>query len=65
MKRSSDCPSCGAGGELAAHAVVAPWACELMGVDGLESSELMDCPQCGLSYFTQRYEDHDMAGLYS
>lgn len=65
MKRSSDCPSCGARGELAAHAVVAPWACELMGVDGYESSELMDCPQCGLSFFTQRYEDDDMAGLYS
>ena len=65
MRRTSDCPSCGAIGVLAAHAVVAPWVCELMGVDGLQSSELLDCPRCGLSFFSQRYDDEDMAGLYS
>lgn len=65
MRRSSDCPACRAAGELAAHAVVAPWACELMGLQRLQSSELLNCPQCGLSFFSQRYEEEEMAGLYS
>lgn len=65
MIRSNVCPSCGSGGRLAAHAVVAHWACELMGLGAPEPSELLDCPHCGLSFFSQRYDDIDMAGLYS
>jgi SAM-dependent methyltransferase len=65
MRRSIMCPSCESDGELAAYAVVAHWACELMGHEAPQPTELLDCPRCGLSFYSQRYDEADMAGLYS
>lgn len=65
MKRTLACPSCGVGGVVVAHAVVAPWICELADLSSPQESQLVDCPDCGMSYFSLRYEDEDMEHLYS
>lgn len=65
MKQITSCPSCGECGVVVAQAIVAPWICELTNQSLPQASQLMDCPGCGLSFFSLRYEDDDMEQLYS
>lgn len=61
---TTQCPVCGHQGSPIAHAVVAPWLVELVGLDNPVESELFLCPDCGTSFFSARYDDAELGALY-
>lgn len=64
MSRTNGCPLCGEATGLVAHGVVAPFIAELVGRE-TSPSELRRCEPCDLVFFDYRYDDKEMAAIYS
>jgi hypothetical protein len=62
---TGDCPGCGEAAGPLAHAIVAPFITDLLSIDAGQPSRLMGCSECGLKFFDLRYDDAQMAAIYS
>jgi predicted SAM-dependent methyltransferase len=64
LSRSIECPICGAGCPVLAHAVVAPFIAELVGLTVPTPVALRTCDGCDFSFFDGRFDSDQMAALY-
>ena len=62
---NTECVICGAESIFQAHAVIAPWISMLCGQKKHKLTSLNYCNKCDLAFFSHRYSEQEMAGLYS